>query len=125
MQPKAKEESAEHLLQTASAGAANLEGADRAYAYWLIARAFSQISPQEEKSALKKSCEATISSGTGDEDAILRERIQLDCLRRMIAVQPKTAKEFLAQASSLAFVVGGRFFDLIPGGRVKYHSRHW
>jgi hypothetical protein len=92
-------EAAERLLETASSGAGNLPGVDRAYAYWLISRGFAAFSVKKERAALEKSCEATIVRSSDVSDEMFREKIQFDCLRRMMTLEPKAAAELVARAA--------------------------
>src|SRR5437016_739220 len=96
---KAKTESAEQLLQFAQSGVSNLQGVDRAYAYWIISRGIAKISPKEERGSLEKSCDTALAPATDDRDNVLREKIQLDCVRRMMALQPGLGAKLLARAS--------------------------
>ncbi|HEV2991969.1 MAG TPA: hypothetical protein VG759_26265 [Candidatus Angelobacter sp.] len=95
----AKTELAEQLLQAAESGASNLQGVDRAYAYWIISRGFSKINLREEQQSLKKSCDTALALGRDDRDNVLREKIQLDCIRRMMVIQPALGAELLDKAA--------------------------
>ncbi len=97
---KAKTEPAEQLLQAAQSGVSNLQGVDRAYAYWIISRGFAKISPKEEKESLKKSCDTALALVADDHDNLLREKIQLDCVRRMMVLEPELGAKLLARASA-------------------------
>src|SRR5215831_420519 len=89
---------AEQLLQAAESEARNLPVIDRAYAYWLISQAFAKISLKQEQEVLKKSCDAALAPASGEGDDLLRQKTQLDCLRRMMIVQPQVAQQLLPTA---------------------------
>ena len=93
-------EFAANILTAAEAGASNLQDVDRAYAYWLISRVFAAISLPQEREALKKSCEAAVAPEPDPENIAFREKIQIDCIRRMMALQPKAASQLLAMATA-------------------------
>ncbi len=98
--PSPQNEFAAHILTAAEAGASNLQGVDRAYAYWLISRVFASVSLPQEREALKKSCQAAVAPETDAENLAFREKIQLDCIRRMMALQPKAASQLLGMATA-------------------------
>ncbi|HEX7286845.1 MAG TPA: hypothetical protein VF532_11730 [Candidatus Angelobacter sp.] len=97
---KPKNEFAANMLSAAEAGASNLQGIDRAYAYWLISRVFAGIDVRREREVLKKSCEAALAPDPDPANSTFRNKVQFDCIRRMKALQPKTASQLLAMATA-------------------------
>src|SRR5262249_38047628 len=95
---QAQTERAEHLLHNAESGADNLQTVDRAYAYWLISQSLAKVSARKEQPVLRKSCEAALLPQTDSLDNALREKIQLDCLRRMMVLNSKLALDLLSRA---------------------------
>ena len=89
---------ATRILGHATAAAANLRGIDRAYALWLISRAYAKFDAKKEKQSLAQSCEASMLPTREDRAAALRQKIQGDCLRRLKQVWPGRAAELLSRA---------------------------
>jgi hypothetical protein len=94
------EQDAARVLGTAEALAHNLAGVDRAYAYLLISHAYASFDSSEEKRLLEESCTAAIGAPAEDLDISFKEKIQYDCLQRLLVVMPGPANELLSQAAA-------------------------
>lgn len=86
------------ILGQAAASAANLKGTDRAYALWLISRAYGKFNAKKEKESLARSCEVSVLAPNEDQWNSLRQKIQADCLQRLRQVWPSRAAELLSHA---------------------------
>jgi hypothetical protein len=87
-----------NLLQSTESMALQIRGLDRAYALWLLAEDYAKVDVKAERRLVKASCEAAITSQSEANDLGLRNKIQFDCLRRILILDPKTGKELLARA---------------------------
>src|SRR5262249_15492028 len=56
--------------------------------------------PGEEKRILQESCESAVRTPADEMDASFKEKIEYDCLQRLLVVLPQPAKELLSQASA-------------------------
>ncbi len=88
------------ILAGAEGLTANLKGIDRAYALWLLSRIYQTLEPVEEGRLLTQACQAAISAKVEDFDTSFKEKIEYDCLRRMMATQPGAAAELLLQSDA-------------------------
>ena len=91
---------ASRILGAAEGLTANLKGVDRAYAYWLISRIYQTLDPVEESKLLPQACQAAITAKPENSDTTFKEKIEYDCLRRMMVVQPESAATLLLQADA-------------------------
>jgi len=98
------------ILGTAEALAHNLRNVDRAYAYLLVSRAYASFDSTEEKRLLEESCKAAITASAEDLDISFKEKIEYDCLQRLLVVMPRLANELLPQAGANVRqqILGGR-----------------
>jgi hypothetical protein len=94
------EQDAARILGAAEALAHNLRGVDRAYAYLLVSRAYANFDPTEENRLLEESCKAAIAAPAEDLDISFKEKIEYDCLQRLLVVMPAPANELLSQAAA-------------------------
>ncbi len=97
-------------LELAEAGASGMRGIDRAYAYLLVSRDYAGLDNKSQLEAAKKSCEAAIHSEPDEENLGLRQKIEGDCLRVVLRLQPKKGEELLAQAEPQVrqFIIAAR-----------------
>jgi hypothetical protein len=118
--PKKSDQEIARILGTAEALAHNLAGVDRAYAYLLVSHAYASFDPSEEKRLLKESCNAAISAPAEDLDVSFKEKIEYDCLQRLLVVMSGPANELLpsAGANVRQQILGAKAADFAKKGDV-------
>ncbi|HEX4603237.1 MAG TPA: hypothetical protein VH724_04535 [Candidatus Angelobacter sp.] len=73
---------------------------DKAYAFLLVARAYSSFNAAEESRLLEESCKAAVTAPAEDLDVSFKEKIEYDCLQRLLVVRPAPAAELLSLAGA-------------------------
>jgi len=88
------------LLGTAEALAHNLRGVDRAYAYLLVSHVYASFDTAAENRLLEETCIAAIGAPAEDLDISFKEKIEYECLQRLLVVMPEPANELLYRAGA-------------------------
>jgi hypothetical protein len=94
------EQDVARILGTAEALAHNLRGVDMAYAYLLVSHVYASFDTVAENRLLEESCKAAIGAPADELDISFKEKIEYECLQRLLVVMPEQANELLYRAGA-------------------------